>query len=80
MKFRKKIRYHICSEEPHVGNDFENDIGYAFGLQSEESEYCDIELKHNHLLLESRSKLQKRDKGYAVPCLDSTFSYLIHII
>ena len=78
MKSRKNFRYHICLEEPRVGRDFENDIFYAFGSHSEESEYCDIEQKHYHLLLESSSKFQKRGKGYAVPCLYSTFSFLIH--
>ena len=78
MKFRKNFRYHICLEEPRVGKDFENDICYAFGLHSEESEYCNIEQKHYHLLLESSSKFQSRGSGYAVPCLYSTFSFLIH--
>ena len=51
---------------------------YAFGSHSEESEYCDLQRKHHHLLLESRSKIQKRGKGYAVPCLYTTFLSLIH--
>ena len=72
MKFRKNFDYHICLEEPRV-EKFENDICYAFGLYSGESEYCDIEQKYYHLLLESSSKFQKRGRGYAVPCLYSTF-------
>ena len=62
MKFRKNFRYLICLEQPRVEKDFENDICYAFGLHSEESEYCDIEQKHYNLL-ESSSKFQKQGKG-----------------
>ena len=78
MKFRIKFRYQICLEEPRgSGGYFGNKICYAFHLHSEESEYCDIEQKHYHLLLESSSKFQKRGREYAVPCLNSTFSSLI---
>ena len=76
-KFLRNFRYHICLEEPRVGKDLENDICYAFGLHSEQSEYCYIEQKH-YQLLESGSKFQNRGRWYAVPCLYSTFSFLIH--
>ena len=75
MKFRKKFRYHISLEEPPVGK---NDVCYAFALQFEKSEYCDVEQKHHHLPLESSSKFQRRGRRYAVPCLQSTFSFQKH--
>ena len=77
MKVGKNFSYHICLEGPRVGKDFENDICYALGLNSEESEYCDIEQKH-YLLLESSSKFQNRGRRYAAPFLNSTLSFLIH--
>ena len=78
MQFRKHSRYHVCLEELRVGKDLENEICCVLGLHSEESEYCDIEQKHYHLLLESSSKFRKPGKGYDVQCLYSTFSFLIH--
>ena len=69
MKLRINFRYDIYFEEVHVPKDFANDICYGFGLHPEENESCEIERKHSHLVLESRPKLQKRGKGYALPNL-----------
>ena len=68
IKFLKNFRYQIPLEERRVKEDFKNDIFYAFGWHSEESEYSDIEQKNYHLLW----------RRYTVPSLYSTFSSLIH--
>ena len=78
MRFRKNFRYHICLEELRVGKVSKTTSVMLLVCTLKKANIVTIYQKHYHLLLEPSSKFQSRGSGYAVPCLYSTFSFLIH--
>ena len=79
LKFRKDFRFLVSYTEPKIGEDFKSTVNFVFGFHSEEHDfYCQFSPPHYHLLLEIARSGQSDERGHIVPCLYSTYFFLLH--
>ena len=76
-KHRKFYRYLITHTEPQFQADFANN--FAFGSHSKaQNSLCSIDEQHYHVLFEVNGRNILEGKAYRVPCMYSTYFYLLY--
>ena len=79
LNFSKDFRFLVSYTEPKIGEDFKSTVNFVFGSHSKEHDfYCQFSLPHCHLLLEIVHNDQSDGRGHVVPCLYSTYFFLLH--